>query len=220
MRRLKMAGFVLFLAAALATAYLTNLHQIVSRGALRHYIACCGHWAYAAYVIIYGLLVTLGFPASVLTVSGALVFGTWLNTALSIAGATLGACVSFVIARSLARDWVAERFAGRAQELDRRLSRDGVLAIMLLRLLPVVPFNVVNYASGLTGLSFRTYTWASVVGMAPGMFAYSYITNQAVKVDLKRPETLLDPGLLLSFALIVVLTAVVPVIWRRRRRDG
>jgi uncharacterized membrane protein YdjX (TVP38/TMEM64 family) len=89
----------------------------------------------------------------------------------------------------------------------------------MLRLLPITPFNIINFGGGLTAIPFRDYAWATAVGMAPGVFAYSYVTNQAIKVDLSRPETLLDPGLLASFALIVFLTAIVPILWRRFERS-
>lgn len=217
-QKLKMAAFVLFLAAALAVAYLSDVRLLVSRSALRDYLAQCGAWTYAGYLLAYALLVILGVPVSVLTVSGALAFGTWLNTALSVGGATLGACASFVIARFLARDWVAARMGARAEEIDRRLSREGVLAIILLRMLPVVPFNAVSYASGLTNIGLRDYIWASVAGMTPGLFAFSYATNQAIQADWRRPETLLNPGLILSMLLVLALLVVVPLAWRRRER--
>jgi uncharacterized membrane protein YdjX (TVP38/TMEM64 family) len=169
-------------------------------------------------MVIFALLVTLGFPGSILTVAGAIVFGTWLNTLLTIIGATAGACGAFLVARFLARDWVAARLRGRAGEMDRWIARRGVLAILLLQLLPITPFNIINFGGGLTAIPFRDYTWATAVGMAPGVFAYSYVTNQAIKVDLSRPETLLDPGLLASFALIVFLTAIVPILWHRFER--
>lgn len=214
--------FVLFLAAALAVLFLTDLHKLISASSLRRDVARCGPWAYAIYIAAYALLITLGFPGSVLTVSGAIVFGTWLNTGLTIIGATAGACGAFLVARFLARDWVAARLDGRARRIDRWIARRGVMAVFMLRLLPIVPFNVINFASGLTAISFPDYTWTTAVGMAPGVFAYSYITNQAIEVDLRHPETLLEPGLLAAFALIVFLSVIVPVAWHfyERRRGN
>ncbi len=215
--------FILFLVSALAVLYLTDLHKLISVGSLRRNVARFGPWAYAIYTAVYALLITLGFPGSVLTVTGALVFGTWLNTGLTIIGATAGACGAFLVARFLARDWVAARLRGRAKRIDRWIARRGVLAVFMLRLLPITPFNVINFASGLTAIGFYDYTWATAVGMAPGVFAYSYITNRAIEVDLSRPETLLEPGLLAAFALIVFLSVIVPLAWHfyeRRRSDN
>ncbi len=212
--------FIAFLVAAAATVYLTELYQVLSYQALQGYIERWGAWAYVTYVALFSLLVALGFPSSILTVTGALAFGTWVNTGLAVAAATLGAAGSFIVARFLARDWVAARLRGRAEDIDHWIAARGALAVMLLRLAPVVPFNVVNFASGLTAISFRDYVWATAVGVAPGTFAYSYVTNQAIQVDLRRPETLLRPGLIGAFVLIVFLVAIVPVLWRWLERRG
>jgi uncharacterized membrane protein YdjX (TVP38/TMEM64 family) len=209
-----MAAFILFVAAALALVWTTRLHELLSRQAVRTYIDVLGGWGYAAYVLIYAMLVLFNFPSSVLTISGALIFGTWRNVGLTVAGATLGGCGAFITARWLARGYVAGRLGNRAEVIDRRIKRDGALAVMILRLLPVVPFNAVSYASGLTLIKLRDFAWATALGMAPGVFAYSYITNQAIKADLNHPETLLQPGLIGSYILVLVLLVGVPVAWR------
>jgi uncharacterized membrane protein YdjX (TVP38/TMEM64 family) len=213
--------FLLFLAAALSVVYLTDLHRLITVRALRGYLARFGAWAYVAYVFIFALLVALGFPSSILTVTGAIVFGTLLNTLLTVIAATAGACGSFLVARHLGREWVETRLKGRAAEIDRRLARRGVLTILILRMVPLVPFNAVSFGSGLTGIRFGSYTWATAVGTAPGMFAYSYVTNRAIEVDLSHPETLLEPGMLAAMALVFFLSVLVPLAWRwyERRRD-
>lgn len=216
--RVKMLLFLAFLAVALSAIYLTDLRRYLSAPALRGYLAGLGAWAYAAYVVLYALLITVGFPGSILTITGAVLFGTLLNTGLTVIGATGGACGAFLVARFLARDWVAARLRGRAREVDERIAREGVIALFVLRLIPVVPFNVLNFGSGLTAIRFRDYTWATALGMIPGVFAYSYLTNQAVEIDLSRPSTLLDPGLLAAVALFLFLIVAVPLAWRRYER--
>ncbi|MFH0809963.1 MAG: TVP38/TMEM64 family protein [Pseudomonadota bacterium] len=220
---MKFLSFVLFLAVALGLFFFTRLGEVLSHQALRGYIARGGGWAYAAYVALFSLLVALGFPASILTVTGALVFGTWLNTGLTVAGATAGAAGSFIVARFLARDFIADLLDERGRNIDEWIARRGALAVLLLRLTPITPFNLVNFAAGLTAIRLTTYIWATAVGVAPGVFAYSYITTEAVKIDLAHPEQLLAPGPLAAFALIVFLTAIVPLIFRlleRHDRDS
>lgn len=212
--------FVAFLVAALSVAYLSGLSRLFSVSALRHDVERFGPWAYVLYVGGYALLVAMGFPSSVLTVSGALAFGTWPNTGLAVLGSTLGAGAAFLVARFLARGWVKARLRRRGRQMDRWIGRRGVEAIFILRLMPIVPFNVVNFASGLTRVPFWPYTWATAAGSAPGIFAYSFITNRAVEVDFARPETFFEPQMLAAIALALFLSLAVPLLWRlydRRR---
>ncbi len=134
-----------------------------------------GAWAPAAFVIGY-IVATLAFvPGSVLTLAAGALFGLWKGTALAFTAATLGAAAAFLVSRYLARAFVYRRLAGdqRAAAIDRAIGDHGRKVVFLLRLSPVFPFNLLNYALGLTSVRFTDYLIASL-GMLPGTLVYVY----------------------------------------------
>jgi uncharacterized membrane protein YdjX (TVP38/TMEM64 family) len=129
---------------------------------------------------------------------------------LTIVGASIGASASFWIARSLGRAQV-ERIAGeRAMRLDGWLRRRGFLAVLYARLIPAVPFNLLNYVAGATGVSARDYTLATIIGIAPGTVAYT-----ALGSSLRHPGS---GRFLIPLGAIVLLSAAVTVRERSRAR--
>jgi len=128
------------------------------------------------------------------------------------AGATAGATAAFLIGRRLGRDdlqAIAGRHLGR---LDSLLERQGFLAVLYLRLIPVVPFNALNYAAGVTGVRLRDYVAATAIGIIPGTYAYA-----ALGSTIDRPSS---PQFWAAVALLVVLAVGAPLVgrWLSRRR--
>lgn len=134
-----------------------------------------GTWGPLAFVLGYAVAVVAFVPASLLTLAAGAVFGVARGTLLVAAGATLGASAAFLLARYAARDAVARRLARapRFAALDRAVGEDGRRLVFLLRLSPVFPFGLLNYALGLTRVRFVDYLVASV-GMLPGTLLYVY----------------------------------------------
>lgn len=134
-----------------------------------------GFWGPAAFVLGYAAAAVALLPGSLLTLAAGAIFGLARGTAYVFVGATLGACLAFLIARYLARGAVERRIAAhpRFAAVDRAIGREGSKIVFLLRLSPVFPYNVLNYALGLTGVRFRDFLLASV-GMLPGTLLYVY----------------------------------------------
>jgi len=107
--------------------------------------------------------------------AGGALFGPVWGTLWNLLGATLGATLAFLIARSLGADWVAQRLGGRLRRLVDGVAAEGWRFVALMRLVPLVPFNLLNYALGLTGISLRSYVLASAVCMLPGAIAYTWL---------------------------------------------
>jgi uncharacterized membrane protein YdjX (TVP38/TMEM64 family) len=124
---------------------------------------------------LYALAVVGLIPASVLTMAGGAVFGLVRGVMYAMTGAVLGSTVAFLLGRHVARRIVARRLARmpRFAAIDRAVSARGGRIVFLLRLSPLVPFNFLNYALGLTTLALRDFVAASA-GMLPGAFAYAY----------------------------------------------
>jgi uncharacterized membrane protein YdjX (TVP38/TMEM64 family) len=139
---------------------------------LQRWAAGGGVWLPAVFIAGYAAASLLLLPKNVLSVAAGLVFGLPAGTLLVWFAALIGAAASFWLGRRLGRKGVT-RIAGRHLErLDTLVTRHGVLAVLVARLIPVVPFTAVNYGSGLTAVAFPAYLAATAVGIVPGTVAY------------------------------------------------
>lgn len=177
---------------------------------VRDYILSYGAWApviSAALMVLQALLAFL--PAFVLAFANGLAFGAFWGGLLSLSSATLAAAVSFGIAHALGRAPVeailGKRSLGAA---DVWFARYGVYAVLIARLVPVVSFDVISYAAGLTRMSFSRFLLATIVGMAPVTFVYSFLGERAPQyIDI----------LLVIFGLIVGAGVVYTVVIRYKK---
>lgn len=204
--RLRLAALATVLTAATAVTLLTGgpsgrtVEQAVGGGSVS---------GPAAYVAIYVVLTVLLFPGAVLTAAGGAVFGTVLGTLLTVVGATIGATASFLIGRRLGRAQLEQIGGPRLRRLDAWLAQRGFTAVLYVRLVPVVPFNLLNYGAGVTGVSTRDYVLATVIGIVPGAFAYS-----ALGSSLDDPTS---PEFVIALAMTLALAIVGALVARRRQ---
>ena len=140
--------------------------------ALREDVAGLGPLAPLVFVLLYAAVILLPLPKNVLTAVAGLMFGLVEGVLLVLPGAMLGALAAFAVGRWLGRDAV-ERFTGtRVARLDAALARRGLLAILISRLVPVLPFTGINYAAGLTAIRLRDFVLGTAIGIVPGTVAY------------------------------------------------
>lgn len=134
-----------------------------------------GAWGPVAFIAGYAVATVAFIPGALLTLAAGVVFGVAWGTLYTFIGATLGASGAFLVSRYLARSAVERRIEGRPKfaAVDRAVAREGWKIVVLLRLSPVFPFNLLNYALGLTKIRFREYLLASVA-MLPGTLLYVY----------------------------------------------
>ena len=141
--------------------------------AMRSRVDAAGVWGPALFFVVYAGLTLLPGPKALLTAAGGALFGLWVGAGLALAAALLGAIVSFGVGRLLGRDAVDRLIRGRLARVDTLLADHGLSAVLVVRLVPLVPFTAINYASGLSGVRFRHYVLGSTVGMVPGSLAYA-----------------------------------------------
>lgn len=134
-------------------------------------------WAPFAFVAGYAFAIALGVPALVFTLAGGAVFGFWWGALLNTLGANLGATAAFWLARWLGRNGLQALLGGRLAGIDRLAHQSGFAWLLRLRLIPVVPFNLLNFASGLTALPWRTYAAATALGIVPGTLVYTFFAD-------------------------------------------
>ncbi|PFG32873.1 TVP38/TMEM64 family protein [Sanguibacter antarcticus] len=140
---------------------------------LRARVDAAGAWAPLLFFALYAALASIPSPVGLLTVAGGALFGMWAGAGLSLAGALVGATIAFGLGRVLGRDAVDRLIRGRLERVDTLLRDHGLSAVLIVRLVPLVPFLAINYASGLSGVRLRHYVVGSAVGMLPGSLAYA-----------------------------------------------
>jgi uncharacterized membrane protein YdjX (TVP38/TMEM64 family) len=175
-------------------------------------IRALGAWAPIGFILIYTLGTVLFFPGSILSLLGGAVFGPLWGTAWNLTGATLGATIAFIVARTVAGGWVARRVGGRLRRLVDGVTAEGWRFVALMRLVPLIPFNLLNYALGLTGVSMVAYVLTSAVCMLPGAMAYTWL-GYAGRSAAAGNGSALRYGLLGLGALAVI--AFVPRLFHR-----
>ncbi|NJM57046.1 MAG: TVP38/TMEM64 family protein [Synechococcales cyanobacterium RU_4_20] len=139
-----------------------------------------GAWGPIAFMVIYNLATVLFLPGSLLTLGGGVLFGVVKGSAYVFVAALIGATLAFLIGRYVARGWVASKILGNQnfRVIDEAIAKEGLKIVFLTRLSPIFPFNLLNYALGLTQVSLKDYVLGSL-GMLPGTIMYVYIGSLA-----------------------------------------
>lgn len=140
--------------------------------AVRDWAAGLGIGGALLFVLGYAALTLTPVPKNLLTIAAGLVWGFWLALALVYVGALLGAAASFVIGRALGREAVERLTGARVARLDAALAHRGLLAVLGARLVPIIPFTLINYGAGLTAVRPRDYALGTAIGIIPGSAAY------------------------------------------------
>jgi len=163
------------IALLLLTAHYFNAQALLIRAL--DWISGMGVWGPLIFMIIYVLACVFFLPGSILTLGAGVIFGVIEGTVIVSLSSTLGATAAFIVGRYFARDWVAKKIEGNPgfKTIDDAVAKEGWKIVGLTRLSPVFPFNLLNYAYGLTKVSLRDFFLASWIGMLPGTVMYVYI---------------------------------------------
>lgn len=179
----------------------------------------------AAYILLYVLLVAFSLPvASFVTLVGGFLFGAWFGTLWTAIGATLGACLVFLAARTALRDVLRAKAGPWLNKLEGELRANGFHYLLFLRLVPAFPFWLVNIAPALLGVKFAPFVLATAIGILPGTFVFTYF-GHGLSATLQQSDELslaaiATPEILIGLTLLA-LVSLLPVWFKRRqaRRD-
>ena len=163
------------------------------------------------YIGVYIVGTVVLIPGTMLSFAGALLFGVYEGTLYTWIGATIGAIGAFYVAKALGRDFVDRLLARRLQTLDQRLREHAFTGLLIVRLVPLFPFNGINFGCGLTSIRTRDYILATAIGILPGTFVYQYLfasVGQRIVEEGFRWEYLWDLELLLALGLFVFFFVV------------
>lgn len=194
----------------------TGLAGSLTPEALRAWISKLGPWGPAAYIIIYSIAPALLFPGLPLTIAGGIIFGPVYGTIYTAIGATIGASLAFLTARYLAREMVANLLKRheKLNMLDKAVEKQGWKIVAFTRLIPLFPFNLLNYAFGLTSIRFSHYAIASFVFMLPAIAAFVIFSSSLL--DLIKGAV--SKEFFIGLILVLVISAI-PIIYKKIKGD-
>lgn len=175
----------------------------------------------AVYFVVYVIATSLSFPgAALLTIIGGMIFGLWVGLLLVSFASSLGATLAFLVSRFLLRDWVQSKFANYLGAVNKGIEKDGAFYLFSLRLIPVVPFLVINLVMGITPMKAVVFYLVSQVGMLAGTAVYVNAGAELGAVEEFSTAGILSLPLLLSFALLAIFPfiarAIVGIVQRRK----
>ncbi len=188
--------------------------DVITVEGLQVWVASLGVWAPIGFVAIYALATVAMVPGSIFDLAGGALFGPYFGSVLNLAGGAIGAALAFLVARYLARDWVDARAGERTKDIMRSVEEDGWQFVAFVRLVPLFPYNLMNYLLGLTRIPFPHYMLATLVFMAPSTVVYTYI-GHAGRQAVGGSNDHLHYGLLALGLLAVVV--VLPRLYKKLR---
>lgn len=216
------------LLAALAALWASGLASQINWATLSRYQGELDAWiarhpiaAPVLYAMLYAVVTALSLPeAAVLTVAGGLLFGTILGGAMAVIGATIGALVLFLAARSAFATAMAARGGTRLARMRAELHRNGFSYLLAIRLIPAFPFWLVNLAAALAGMRLLPFAAATLIGIIPATFVFAWIGASVGEVLAagNHPDlaVVFSPHILAPLVALALL-ALLPVVWRRRK---
>lgn len=221
--RLIVAGIVIVALLVLAGVFRADLNEALQ--SLQRWMQDAGPVGIVAFVAVYVLATVMLFPAWILTVGAGLTYGLVTGTILVSISSVLGATSSFLISRSFLREAVARRIGAdpRFASIDDAIAKQGWKIVLLIRLSPAFPFNLLNYALGLTRIPTHHYMGSSWLGMLPGTLMYVYLGSLGTFFIDGRERTAAEYAMMVGgFAATVAVTLYVTRIARNavRRSDG
>ncbi|MEA5574267.1 TVP38/TMEM64 family protein [Calothrix sp. UHCC 0171] len=199
---LKFALIVTLFVAAILIAKALNIHELLQQALV--WVRSLDSFGVIAFIIIYNLATVLFIPGSALTLGGGAIFGVFWGSIYVFFAATIGATFAFLIGRYLSRDRISQLLEKypKFQAVDRAVAREGLKIVFLTRLSPLFPFNLLNYAFGITQVSTKDYILGSI-GMIPGTVMYVYIgslTSDLAMIGMETPQA--NPFLQWSLRII------------------
>lgn len=213
--RLKLVLFILVIITVIASVKAFHLEQYLSAQRLGSLLDGMGIWAPFVFILLYSAGMLIGLPATLFTVAGGLIFGTWFGTLYNVIGATIGASGAFWIARLLGSEALTNKFSGHKwfEKLNKGLMENSLYYMLFIRLVPVFPFNGINFGCGLTKMPFRDYFIGTAIGIIPGAFVF---TNAAAELgESAKSGEFITSGTIGAFVLLG-LFSLVPIIVKNR----
>ena len=213
MLKLKNSVLILTIICIFATGLGMFLLGGVNREQLQMWLETMGIWAPIIYIFLYSIGTLLILPSTPLNLTGGAIFGIWWGTLWTTAAALIAAVVAFAFTRTVGREIIAKKFAGRWEAIDAEIRLGGLFYMFAIRLLPIIPYGLVNFAAGLTSIKLKDYLIGTLMGTLPGVLPFVMMGSGINELS----EGNILP-LMCAFALTGMLVG--GATWYRRRRQN
>jgi uncharacterized membrane protein YdjX (TVP38/TMEM64 family) len=212
MSKTKSTVIILTIICIIATAMGVYLLGGIDSQQLQIWLKQMGIMAPILYIILYTIGTILILPSTPLNLSGGAIFGVVMGTVWTTIAALVAAIVAFAFTRTIGREYTAKKFQGKWQAIDAEMQQGGLFYMFAIRLLPIIPYGIVNFVAGLTSIRFRDYLIGTLLGTVPGILPF--VMMGAGLKSLGKGDIL---PLMVAFTLIALLVGVGT--WYRRRRQ-
>ncbi|MDU2687896.1 TVP38/TMEM64 family protein [Paeniclostridium sordellii] len=149
---------------------------------IQDYVSSFGRLAPLVYIIMFALVPLTLFPDSILVIGGGMVFGLFKGYIYTLIGALIGATISFYISRKLGRAFVKKLTKEKLDNIEELINSKGFFIVLILRLVPLFPFDIISYGSGLTSIKYKDFLLATIIGTIPGILVFTNIGAQSVNI--------------------------------------
>lgn len=173
-----------------------------------------GIWAPIIYIALYTVATVLVLPSTALNLTGGAIFGLWWGILWTSIAAVIAAVVAFTFTRTVGREMIARKLAGSWQAMDAEMHQNGLFYMFAIRLLPIIPYGLVNFAAGLTSIRFRDYLLGTILGTVPGLLPFVMLGSSGLQA-MRTGDVLPLVGALCLTGLLVGGAT-----WYRRRRQS
>lgn len=217
----KKIGVLLVVALCVCAFFYFDLDRYIAVGLMRDWVAQSPVMASTIFALLYFMVAALSLPGTgAMTLLAGAVFGLWWGFLLVSFASTIGATVNMLVSRLLLRDWVTRRFRTSLERVNEGVEREGSFYLFSIRLIPLVPFFVVNPVFGLTNMRATTFYWVSQVGMVPGTLLYVNAGVALGALDSISMGAIFTPQIIGSLVLLAlfpwVAKAIVEAVKRKR----
>jgi len=211
---LKFTIFLILILAIIYSVSTLGLKDYLTPSKIKESVLAFGPLAPLGFILIYNLGSILFLPGTILSIAGGAIFGATLGTIYVIIGATLGATFAFLISRYFARSFfedIVEKKYPKIKEYDDKLEKNGFMTVLFFRLVPIFPFNGLNFTLGLTKVKIRDYFFGTLIGIIPGTFAYVYLGSAIVEMNYTN--------IIYAIILIVLLSVSLKVYDSKKKQS-
>lgn len=209
---LKIGLLAIFVAVIISAFVFFDVREFLNVDALQKQIDEFGVWAPIIFIALYIIATVFFLPASPLSIVAGVLFGALFGTIYVVIGATIGAILAFLLARYLGQDFVEKFMKSWFKKIfayNKGLEENGFQVVLFLRLVPLFPFNGLNFALGLTRVKFRDYALATAIGIIPGAFAFVYFGSSLASFD---------PWQIALAALLLFILIFAPTLYKKHKK--
>ena len=206
--------FLLTVLCIVVTGIAVYLLGGINPAQLQTWLKQAGIWAPIIYIALYTVATVLVLPSTALNLTGGAIFGLWWGILWTSIAAVIAAVVAFIFTRTVGREIIARKLAGRWQAMDAEMHQSGLFYMFAIRLLPIIPYGLVNFAAGLTSIRFRDYLLGTILGTVPGLLPFVMLGSSGLQA-MRTGDVLPLVGALCLTGLLVGGST-----WYRRRRQS